>query len=80
LHINPAAPWESGYAESFNSTVRDELLNVEEFGSLAAARVLAQTWREEYNHVRAHSALGCRTPAEFAAMLPKEPRSRCASR
>jgi putative transposase len=33
-YIAPGAPWENGYAESFNSKVRDELLNAEEFASL----------------------------------------------
>ena len=32
------APWENGYAESFNSKVRDELLNAEEFGSVLEAQ------------------------------------------
>jgi putative transposase len=31
LYIEPGAPWENGYAESFFSRLRDELLNVEEF-------------------------------------------------
>ena len=42
LYIEPGAPWENGYAESFNSKVRDELLNAEEFGSLLEARMLAK--------------------------------------
>jgi transposase InsO family protein len=70
LYIEPGAPWENGYAESFNSKVRDELLNVEEFGSLLEAQVLAREWRQQYNHVRPHSALGYRTPAEVGAMAP----------
>jgi transposase InsO family protein len=71
LYIAPGAPWENGYAESFNSKVRDELLNAEEFGSLLEARVLAKEWKREYNHVRPHSALGYRTPAEYGAMAPR---------
>lgn len=71
LYIDPGAPWENGYAESFNSKVRDELLNAEEFGSLLEARVLAKEWRREYNHVRPHSSLGYRTPAEYGAMRPR---------
>jgi len=67
LYIEPAAPWENGYAESFNSKLRDELLECEEFGSLLEARVLAKQWKEQYNTARPHSALGYRTPAEFAA-------------
>ena len=67
LSIEPGAPWENGYAESFNSKVRDELLNAEEFASELEARVLAQHWQDEYNHERPHSSLGYRTPAAFAA-------------
>jgi putative transposase len=71
LYIEPGAPWENGYAESFNSKVRDELLNAEEFSSLLEARVLAKDWKREYNHVRPHSSLGYRTPAEYGAMVPR---------
>jgi transposase InsO family protein len=71
LYIAPGAPWENGYAESFNSKVRDELLNAEEFGSLLEARVLAKEWKRDYNHVRPHSSLGYRTPAEYGAMVPR---------
>ncbi len=71
LYIEPGAPWENGYAESFNSKVRDELLNVEEFISLLEARVLAKEWRQEYNHVRPHSSLGYRTPAGYGEMCPR---------
>jgi transposase InsO family protein len=71
LYIEPGAPWENGYAESFNSKVRDELLNAEEFASLLEARVLGKEWKHEYNHVRPHSALGYRTPAEFGASCPR---------
>lgn len=66
LYIAPGAPWENGYAESFHSRLRDELLNAEEFGSLLEARVLAEQWQDEYNHERPHSSLGYRTPAAFA--------------
>jgi transposase InsO family protein len=71
LYIAPGAPWENGYVESFNSKVRDELLNAEEFGSVLEAKVLAKEWRQEYNHVRPHSSLGYRTPAEFGEMCPR---------
>src|SRR5205085_6028719 len=71
LYIEPGAPWENGFAESFNSKVRDELLNAEEFASLLEAQVLAKEWQREYNRVRPHSALGYRTPAEYSAMAPR---------
>jgi putative transposase len=67
LYIEPGAPWENGYAESFHSKLRDELLEREEFTSLLEARALGRAYRGEYNTARPHSALGYRTPAEFAA-------------
>lgn len=67
LYIEPGAPWENGYAESFHSRLRDEFLATEAFENLAAARKLTATWRDDYNHYRPHSSLGYRTPTEFAA-------------
>lgn len=67
LYIEPGSPWENGYAESFNSRFRDELLAVEEFESVAAARKLTASWREDYNQYRPHSSLGYVAPSEFAA-------------
>lgn len=66
LYIEPGAPWENGYAESFHSRFRDELLSMEVFDSVSAAKRLTATWREEYNHRRPHSSLGYRTPVAFA--------------
>ena len=73
LYIEPGSPWENGYAESFNARLRDELLNVEMFETVAEARALAMQWRLEYNHRRPHSSLGYRTPAAFAASLAEPP-------
>jgi transposase InsO family protein len=67
LYIEPGAPWENGYNESFNSRFRDELLNGELFTSLQEAKVVTEDFRLEYNHRRPHSSLGYQTPAEFAA-------------
>ncbi len=67
LYIEPGAPWQNGYAESFQSRFRDEFLAMEEFESLSAARSLTQSWREDYNHHRPHSSLGYVTPAQYAA-------------
>ena len=67
LYIEPGSPRENGYAESFNSRFRDELLDREEFENVSEARAYGTRYRLEYNHRRPHSALGYRTPAEFAA-------------
>lgn len=69
LYVDPGSPWQNGYAESFFSRLRDELLNVEEFANLSEARWFAERRREDYNERRPHSSLGYLTPAEFAARL-----------
>ncbi|MFC1989398.1 IS3 family transposase [Chloroflexota bacterium] len=66
LFIEPGSPWENGYVESFNSKLRDELLNGEVFTTLTEARILIERWRREYNQVRPHSSLGYRPPAPEA--------------
>ena len=64
LYIKPGPPQaeENGYIESFNGKLRDELLNREVFYTLEEVQVLTERWRQEYNHVRPHSALGYRSP------------------
>jgi transposase InsO family protein len=62
-YIEPGSPWENGYCESFNSKLRDELLNGEIFYSIQEIKVLAQSWRVHYNTIRPHSSLGYRPPA-----------------
>jgi transposase InsO family protein len=66
LYIEPGSPWENGYVVSLNGKLRDELLNGEIFYTVAEARVLIERWREHYNRVRPHSALGYRPPAPEA--------------
>jgi putative transposase len=66
LFIEPGSPWENGYNESFNSKLRDELLDGEIFYTLEEAKVLIERWRRHYNTVRPHSALGYRPPAPEA--------------
>ncbi len=54
--------------ESFNGTLRDELLDREIFYTVTEAKVLIERWRREYNQVRPHSALGYRPPAPETVM------------
>ena len=68
LHfIEPGKPVENAFIESFNGKMRDECLNEPWFMSLTEARERIETWRQDYNEVRPHSALGNRTPQEFTA-------------
>ncbi len=71
--IEPGSPWENGYCESFNSKLRDELLNGEIFPRLAEARIVTEGWRRYYNTKRPHSSLGYRPPAPAAAPWPAMP-------
>ena len=48
-YIDPGSPWQNPYAESFNGKVRDELLDVEEFGDLLEAQVMVADWQIDYN-------------------------------
>jgi len=67
MYIEPGSPWENGYVESFNGKLRDECLNEEIFWSRGEAQVIVDWWRYMYNHVRMHSSLDYKTPAEMAA-------------
>ena len=60
LYIEPGSPWENGYCESFNGKLRDECLNGEIFYSLKEAQIVIGQWRQQYNTVRPHAALGYR--------------------
>ena len=62
-YITPGSPWENGFNERFNGSLRDELLNGEIFYSLTEAKVLIENWRIHYNEVRPHSSLNYQPPA-----------------
>ena len=48
--------------------LRDELLDGEVFHTLREAQVLIEQWRQHFNTIRPHSALGYRPPAPEVAM------------
>jgi putative transposase len=67
LHfIDPGQPIQNAHCESFHGRLRDECLNEHWFLSVHDARQIVEDWRQDYNRVRPHSALGYQTPAEFA--------------
>jgi putative transposase len=67
LHfIDPGKPIQNAHCESFHGRLRDECLNEHWFLGLADARRIVETWRQDYNQERPHSALGYQTPVEFA--------------
>lgn len=62
-YITPGSPWENGFNERFNGSLRDELLNGEMFYSLAEAKIIIENWRKHYNEIRPHSSLNYQPPA-----------------
>jgi putative transposase len=65
-YIAPGKPTQNAFIESFNGRLRDELLNETLFTSLNQVRAALTAWKEDYNNVRPHSALGNLTPNEYA--------------
>ena len=60
LHIYQGSPWENGYIERFNGTLRREVLNAEWFHSTQHAQTVINAWLKQYNRIRPHQALGMR--------------------
>jgi putative transposase len=67
-YIAPGKPQQNAFIESFNARLRDELLNETIFSTLAYAREALAIWKDDYNNVRPHSALGNMTPVAFAKL------------
>ncbi|WP_157211745.1 integrase core domain-containing protein [Gordonia paraffinivorans] len=68
VYIPPGTPWNNGYIESFNRRLRAECLNRNHWTrGLVEARVVIGDFRSDHNLRHRHSALGYRTPAEYAA-------------
>src|SRR5579863_3519284 len=67
-YIAPGKPQQNAFIESFNGPLRDELLNKTLFTSLAHVRDALVIWKDDYNTIRPHSALGNLPPAVFAEL------------
>ncbi len=63
IQIAPGSPWENGYNERFNGTLRKEVLNAEWFSTTRQAQIVINHWLRQYNHIRPHQALNQRPPA-----------------
>jgi putative transposase len=67
-YIAPGKPTQNAFIESFNGRLRDELLNETLFRSLDHARETLAIWKNDYNTVRPHSAIGNIPPAIYAKL------------
>jgi putative transposase len=62
------APDDNAYVERVIRTVKEEEIWPNLYDSLSEARAAIEDYVEYYNNERIHSALGYRTPSEFAAV------------
>ncbi|NVN13248.1 IS3 family transposase, partial [Nguyenibacter vanlangensis] len=66
----PGKPTDNSFIESFNGKFRAECLNTHWFMSLDDARAKMEAWRQDYNEVRPHSAIGNKPPISLLNSLP----------
>ena len=62
------SPWENGYNERFNGTLRREVLNAEWFTTTEQAQIVINHWLRQYNYTRPHQALNMRPPVPETLM------------
>lgn len=62
-HSTPYHPQTQGKDERFHRTLKRELLERRGFNSLQACQIVFDSWRDQYNLVRPHEALGQKPPA-----------------
>lgn len=63
--IRPGKPTDNCFIESFNGRFRDECLDANLFTNLAEAKRVIEEWRQDYNTLRPHGALGGMSPDEY---------------
>ena len=62
IHGRIKHPQTQGKIERFHRSMKEEFLKYHDFDDAAHAHDALQDWREKYNFVRPHEALGMRTP------------------
>lgn len=72
IQIYPGSPWENGYNERFNGTLRREILNAEWFATAQQAQIVIDQWLRQYNHVRPHHALRMRPPVPETILVNQQ--------
>ena len=72
IYIQPGSPWQNCYIESFNSIMRDNLLNRYLFFTPKEAQIIIDDFKQEYNYERPHGTLGGITPKMFADKCSEE--------
>jgi len=68
--------YENAYAESFNSTIKRQEINISEYTSKEDAALSIFEFIRKYNTIRPHSALGGLTPSEKELVLLSQKKSK----
>lgn len=76
IHGRPYHPQGRGKLERFHRTLKQEVLQGRQLGTLSRAQKCFDTWREVYNHDRPHEALGDRVPSSRYEVSDREYRSK----
>ena len=62
----PGKPAQNAFIERFNRTHREAVLDAYLIQAMTEVQTITQDWREDYNTVRPHEALGDVQPYQFA--------------
>lgn len=66
---NKGSPAENCFVESFNSCVRREVLDTNDFKTMNELRIKIEKWRLYYNQERPHGSLGYASPEKYINLL-----------
>ena len=72
IHGRIKHPQTQGKIERFHRTMKQELLNHTSIADIEDAQIKFDLWRDKYNNIRPHEALGMKTPAEVYEPSQKE--------
>ena len=72
IHGRIRHPQTQGEIERFHRTMKGELLKHNQFENIAEVSQKLEQWRDKYNNVRPHEALGMRCPAQIYTPSSRE--------
>lgn len=73
IRSRPGCPQDNGGHERMHRDIKEDLQELPE-GSRAAQQRACDGWKQDFNHVRPHEALGGKTPAEVYKRSERRPR------
>lgn len=72
IHGRIKHPQTQGKIERFHRTMKQELLNHTNIADIQDAQLKFNCWRDKYNNIRPHEALGMKTPSEVYVPSQKQ--------